>query len=74
MPERYTKLRNGREYGLEWAERIGLGFDVPPSIGQLGQPRIVPKGFDGRREGIRTPNLLVANNVNSKLRRGAAIT
>ncbi len=29
---------------------------------------------DGGREGIRTPGLLVANDVNSKLRRGAAIT
>jgi hypothetical protein len=28
----------------------------------------------GGREGIRTPGLLVANDVNSKLRRGAAIT
>jgi len=28
----------------------------------------------GGREGIRTPGLLVANDVNSKLRRDAAIT
>jgi hypothetical protein len=28
----------------------------------------------GGREGIRTPGLLIANEVNSKLRRGAAIT
>jgi len=28
---------------LEWVERIGLGFDLPAPIGQLGQLRIVPK-------------------------------
>ena len=29
---------------------------------------------DGGREGIRTPGLLIANEVNFKLRRDAAIT
>jgi len=43
VSERYTKLRDEREYRLEWAERVGLGFELPPSIGQLGQLRIVPK-------------------------------
>jgi hypothetical protein len=28
---------------LEWVEKIGLGFDLPAPIGQLGQLRIVPK-------------------------------
>jgi hypothetical protein len=40
ISERYTKLRQEREFRLEWAEKIGLGFELPPSIGQL---RIVPK-------------------------------
>jgi hypothetical protein len=43
VSERYTKLREERDFRLEWAERVGLGFDVPPAIGQLGQLRIVPK-------------------------------
>jgi hypothetical protein len=43
VSERYTKLREERAFRLEWAEKIGLGFDVPPAIGQLGQLRIVPK-------------------------------
>jgi hypothetical protein len=40
VSERYTKLREERDFRMEWAERIGPGFDVPPSIGQL---RLVPK-------------------------------
>jgi hypothetical protein len=43
VSERYTKLREEREFRLEWAEKIGLGFELPASIGQLGQLRIVPK-------------------------------
>jgi hypothetical protein len=43
VSERYTKLREERDFRLEWTEKIGLGFDLPPSIGQLGQLRIVPK-------------------------------
>jgi hypothetical protein len=43
VSERYTKLREERDFRLEWAEKIGLGFELPPSIGQLGQLRIVPK-------------------------------
>jgi hypothetical protein len=43
VSERYTKLREERDFRLEWAEKIGLGFKLPPSIGQLGQLRIVPK-------------------------------
>jgi hypothetical protein len=43
VSERYTKLREERDFRLEWTEKIGLGFELPPSIGQLGQLRIVPK-------------------------------
>jgi integrase len=43
VSERYTKLREERDFRLEWVERIGLGFDLPTPIGQLGQLRIVPK-------------------------------
>jgi integrase len=41
VSERYVKLSREREYRLEWAERIGLGFQVP--VGQLGQLHVVPK-------------------------------
>ena len=38
VSERYTKLLQDRGYRLEWAERIGMGSDLPArSIGQLGQ-------------------------------------
>src|SRR5215472_14156426 len=48
VSERYIKLLRDREYRLEWAEKIGMGFELPgrsgseklakaPSIGQLGQ-------------------------------------
>jgi hypothetical protein len=43
VSERYTKLREERDFRLEWAEKIGLGFELPPVNGQLGQLRIVPK-------------------------------
>jgi hypothetical protein len=43
VSERYTKLREERDFRLEWAEKIGLGFELRPSIGQLGQLRLVPK-------------------------------
>jgi hypothetical protein len=43
VSERYTKLREERDFRLEWAEKIGLGFELRPSIGQPGQLRIVPK-------------------------------
>jgi hypothetical protein len=43
VSERYTKLWEERDFRLEWAEKIGLGFELAPSIGQLGQLRIVPK-------------------------------
>lgn len=48
VSERYIKLLRDRDYRLEWAEKIGIGFELPgcsggeklaktPSIGQLGQ-------------------------------------
>jgi hypothetical protein len=43
VSERYTKLREERDFRLEWTEKVGLGFGLTPSIGQLGQLRIVPK-------------------------------
>jgi hypothetical protein len=43
VSERYTKLREERDFRLEWVEKIGLGFDLPAPIGQLGQLHIVPK-------------------------------
>jgi hypothetical protein len=43
VSERYTKLQQEREFRLGWSEKIGLGFEFPASIGQLGQLRIVPK-------------------------------
>ena len=29
VSERYTKLLRKREYRLEWAEKIGMGFGLP---------------------------------------------
>jgi integrase len=35
---RYTKLLEERDFRLEWAEKIGLGFELPGAkLGQLGQ-------------------------------------
>ena len=42
ISERYVKLLEEREYRLEWAERIGLGFKIPTSVGLLGLLRVVP--------------------------------
>ena len=37
VSERYTKLLQDRGYRLEWAENIGMGFDLPArSSGQRG--------------------------------------
>jgi integrase len=41
ISERYAKLLGGREYRLEWAERFGLGFEIPGSVGQPGLLRVV---------------------------------
>ena len=48
VSERYIKLLRDRDYRLEWAEKIGIGFELPgcssgeklaktPSVGQPGQ-------------------------------------
>jgi hypothetical protein len=38
VSERYTKLFQDRDYRLEWAEKVGLGFELPVRLtGQLGQ-------------------------------------
>jgi len=42
ISERYAKLHGEREYRLEWAERIGLGFKIRGSVGQPGLLRVVP--------------------------------
>jgi hypothetical protein len=41
--ERYVKLAQNRDYRLKWAEKIGLGFELPGSLGQLGQLLQFPK-------------------------------
>jgi hypothetical protein len=43
VSERYTKLRDEWASLLLWAEKTGLGFELPPSIGKLGQLRLVAK-------------------------------
>jgi hypothetical protein len=40
VSERYTKLKVERGFRWEWADKIGLGFELPRQFGQL---RIVPK-------------------------------
>jgi integrase len=38
VSERYVKLTQDRNFRLMWAERIGLGFELPEAkVGQLGQ-------------------------------------
>jgi hypothetical protein len=34
--ERYSKLLNERDFRLEWAEKVGLGFALPVPVGRLG--------------------------------------
>jgi hypothetical protein len=41
VSERYEKLHGEREYRLQWAERIGLGFKIPASVGLPGLLRVV---------------------------------
>jgi hypothetical protein len=43
ISERYVKLLGERQFRLDWAERIGLGFTLPGSVGRLGRPSMVPK-------------------------------
>jgi len=36
--ERYVKLTQDRDFRLMWADKIGLGFELPGArVGQLGQ-------------------------------------
>src|SRR5260370_24610445 len=42
VSERYIKLMNDRQYRLDWAERLGTGFQIPGSVGLLGLLRVVP--------------------------------
>lgn len=37
ISERYVKLAQDRDFRLMWAEKIGLGFQLPGSVRQLGQ-------------------------------------
>jgi hypothetical protein len=38
VSERYVKLDQDRDFRLMWAEKIGLGFELPGAkVGQLGQ-------------------------------------
>ena len=39
VSERYVKLMRDREYRLAWAEKIGLGFELPKSskVGRIGK-------------------------------------
>ena len=43
VSERYIKLLEERESRLEWAERIGLRFHLPASIGKLGKLHVVAR-------------------------------
>jgi len=36
VSERYVKLHNDRQFRLDWAEKIGLGFKLPDSVGLPG--------------------------------------
>ena len=89
VSERYIKLLRDRDYRLEWAEKIGIGFELPGCSGgeKLAKPRQLAnlansfssekpvKSFEsGGREGIRTPGLLIANEEKSKIRCGTTIT
>jgi hypothetical protein len=43
ISERYVKLLGNREYRLEWAERVGMGFTLPGSIGLPGLLQVVSR-------------------------------
>jgi len=43
VSERYTKLREEREFRLLWAEKIGVGFELSNPVGQLGQLIVIRK-------------------------------
>ena len=41
ISERYVKLLGKRQFRLDWADRIGLGFSLPGSVGRLGRLSVV---------------------------------
>jgi hypothetical protein len=43
VSERYTKLFQDRDYRLEWAEKIGLGFDLPAPLGKHGKLHVLAR-------------------------------
>jgi len=43
ISERYVKLLGERQFRLDWAERIGLGFTLPSSVGLPGLLHVVTK-------------------------------
>jgi hypothetical protein len=43
VSERYTKLRKERDFRLEWAEKIGVGFELSYPVGQPGQLIVMRK-------------------------------
>ena len=42
ISERYVKLLGERQFRLDWADRIGLGFLLPGSVGRPGRLSVVP--------------------------------
>ena len=73
VSERYTKLLQDRDFRLEWAEKIGMGFEVPARSVAPRAPLIVFRSWlsrleSGGRKGIRTPGLLVANEAHKSIR------
>jgi len=79
VSERYTKLLQDRDYRLEWAEKIGMGFELRPlQLPHAPHSSCFGKRLShlesGGREGIRTPGLLVANEATILIRLGAATT
>ncbi len=43
VSERYIKLMDDRQYRLDWAERLGTGFQIPGSVGLPGLLSVVPR-------------------------------
>jgi hypothetical protein len=41
VSERYIKLHDDRQYRLDWAEKIGMGFELPPLVGKHGKLHVV---------------------------------
>ena len=45
VSERYIKLATQRDFRLKWAEKIGLGFDLPgPNLGQTWATHRISQG------------------------------